>query len=240
MKKFVFYLMFSWGILLLYNCEEAPSLTNPPANYLTFEANQATVSVELNGAGSYDLKVFSTNIENNARTYSVTVDESSTASASSYNVPSTVEIPSGVNEGILALSFVDGEISNSGETLVLNLVGNENVSVGGAITVNIIRNCPSNLEGNYVYANGNPKEVTVERVGETSYVVSADNAFNADYPFDITDTCNEITITGGSITTNFGLAVSGNGTVDSDSGTITLYYNVEGNLENWEMILVKQ
>jgi len=241
MKKIVFYVMMSLVILTSYQCEEAPSLTNPPANYLTFESGPITVPVELDGTGSYNLKVFSTKIENSARTFSVTIDESSSASAVSYTVPSSVQIASGDSEGILSLSFVDDGISNSGETLILNLVGDDNVSVGSAITINLVRNCPSNLEGNYVYANGNEKAVTIERIGEgPDYVVSGDYFFGTDYPFNINDTCNEITVTGGAIPDNFGIPISGNGTVDTETGTITIFYTVDGFLDNGEMILLKQ
>ncbi len=240
MKKILYVALFVALGLLHYNCEEAPSLVDPPADYVTFESEATTALVQLNGTGSLDINVYSTTIANSSRSFSVSVDESSSASAASYTVPSSVDIPAGSNQGVISLSFVDGEISNAGETLVLNLGTQDGTSVGSPITINVLRDCPSNLEGDYVYTNGNQKSVTIVKTGATSYTVSGDAAFTTDYPFNFTDTCNEITITGGAIADNFGLAVSGNGSVDADTGVITFYYTVEGNLDNFEMILERQ
>jgi len=240
MKRIIYVVLIAALGLFHYNCEDAPSLTQSPSDYVSFETTGTTVAVELNGSGSLDLKVYSTMIANSARSFSIVVDETSSASAASYNAPNSVEIPAGSNEGSINLTFTDTAISNSGETLILNLIPDGGTSVGSPITIDLVRDCPSNLEGDYVYSDGNGKAVTIVRTGSTSYTVSGDNAFTTDYAFNITDTCNEIVITGGDIADNFGLAVSGNGTVDSATGTITLFYTVENNLADHQMTLVRQ
>ncbi|PCE64543.1 hypothetical protein [Sediminicola luteus] len=240
MKKSIFLVIAVVLGLANYNCEEAPSLTQSPAEFVSFEAESAKVLVQLNGTGSLDLKVFSTYTSNSARTFDLAIDEASTASPASYNVPATVEIPAGSNEGVINMTFTDTEISNSGETLILNFQPVDGSFVGSSTTIDLVRDCPSNLEGNYVYTNGTGKAVTITRTGATTYTVSADNAFGTDYPFNISDTCNEILVTGGVIEDNFGLAVSGTGTVDANTGTITISYTVENQFTDREMILEKQ
>lgn len=188
MKKINNYLLIS--ILLAFaaiSCEDAPSLTQSPSDYLSFESVETTVPVTLNGTGSLDLKVYSTIVGGNSRSYNITVDDASTASAASYTVPTSVEIPAGSNTGVISMSFVDTAISNSGETLVLNLVPTDETSVGESITVNLVRDCPSDLAGVYnVVSSGtstdgapanNPLvdlayEVTVTQTGPTTYTIS--------------------------------------------------------------------
>ncbi|NDV44266.1 hypothetical protein [Flagellimonas sediminis] len=122
------------------------------------------------------------------------------------------------------------EILNSSQT-----VSDKNTT---AITLQAI--CPSNLEGNYMYINGNESAVTITSTGTGTYEVSRDNAFTNPYPLYISDVCNTLTIPGSYIMDNFGIATSGAGSVDPDTGTITLYYTVDGYFADREMILIKQ
>lgn len=243
MKKLRFACMVMLMGVLFYNCEDAPSLTVPPAEYITFESDEAIALVALNGTGEITVTVYASRIQSSDLMLDIDIDESSTASPVSYTVPPNVTILSGSNEGSFTVSLLDEEISNAGETLVLKLINTDSADgafIGEPITISLVRDCPSNLEGDYVYADGNQKAVTIVRTGTNTYSVSGDSAFTTDYVFDIIDICNEITVTGGEIADSFGLAVSGNGTVDADTGNITIFYTVEGNLDNWEMTLVKQ
>lgn len=219
MKKIFLYGLASIAILLSYNCEEGPSLVDPASDYVTFESTSVTAPVTLNGTGSLDIKVYSTTIANSARSFAVTINEGSSASAASYTVPSSVDIPSGSNEGTLSLGFTDTAISNAGETLILNLSGQDGTSPGEPITVNIVRDCPSDLAGTYtVVSSGtstdgapvnNPLvdlsyEVTVTQVDAASYTISDGVAgvyqdwYCAPYGYcfetegNFTDTCGEL------------------------------------------------
>ncbi len=99
--------------------------------------------------------------------------------------------------------------------------------------------CPSELAGDYVYTDGNQVDATIESTGVGTYKLSRDNAFNASFYIEFSDVCGNLTITGGAIE-SFGIAVSGDGSVDSDTGTITLNYTVDGYFTNRTMTLVKK
>lgn len=246
MKKLSFACLVMLMGALFYNCEDAPSLTVPPAEYVTFEASSATVPVQLNGTGQIDIKVYSTREVTSAKTFNVTVDESSSAVAASYTLPSTVVIPANSNEGTLSVSFVDEGISNSGETLVINLsAADGDVFVGGPITLNVVRDCPSDLAGTYIaVSNGtstdaapvnNPLvdfsyQVTVTKTDATSYTISDGVAgvyqdwYCAPYGYcfetegNFTDTCGVLT---GSWVEAFGSTINLTGT-DNFDGTLTI------------------
>lgn len=245
MKKVVFYSLALVAATLFYNCEVGPSLTDAQSDYVTFETDALSTAVQLNGSGSLDIKVYTTMVSNSARSFGVSVDESSSASPASYTAPSSVDIPAGSNEGLLSLAFVDNEISNAGETLVLNLTSSDGASVGGPITVNIVRDCPSDLAGTYtVVSNGtstdgapvnNPLvdfsyEVTVTQTGATTYSISDGVAgvyqdwYCAPYGYcfetegNFTDTCGELT---GEWVEAFGSTITLTGN-DNFDGTFTV------------------
>lgn len=97
--------------------------------------------------------------------------------------------------------------------------------------------CPSDLGGEYVYTNGNGKDATITSTGPGTYEVSNDNAFGGTYPLNFSDVCGTLTITGGYLEDNFGIPVSGTGSIDYDTGIITLIYTVDGYFDNRPMIL---
>lgn len=125
---------------------------------------------------------------------------------------------------IVALKIVDSseEASNNKGTILLTLQGI----------------CPSDLSGSFKYANG--RDVTITETGTGTYSVSNGTAFVSDYPIYISDLCGTLTITGGYLTDNFGIAVSGTGSVSEDGNTITLVYTVDGYFSNRTMVMTKQ
>lgn len=99
--------------------------------------------------------------------------------------------------------------------------------------------CPSNLEGEYVnQAYGDP--TTITSTGPGTYSISRGNYFNSAYPLNITDVCGNLTIKGGFLEDNYGIVQSGQGSVDPDTGTISLVYTAEGYFENRPLVLIKQ
>ena len=241
MKKLVYICIVAIAAIF-YNCEDAPSLTVPPADYVSFETDEATALVALDGTGEITVNVYATRVQGSDLVLGLQVSEASSASAASYSIPSSITIPSGSNEAAFTVSLIDEEISNAGESLILNMVNDADngTLVGEPIEISLVRDCPSELEGDWVYTDGNQKSVTIVKTGSTTYTVSGDNTFGTDYAFNISDTCNEITVTGGEIADSFGLAVSGNGTYDSATGELIIFYTVENNLDNREMTLVRQ
>lgn len=185
MKKISIFLLAAFSLFAITSCEDDSGVTES-LKFVAFDSKAKTVSVELNGTGSTNLKVYTTSVAGSDRTFTVTVDDASTADASSYTVPTTVTIPSGTNVGDLSLSFTDTNISNSGETLILSLSGDD-YFVGENVTLNLVRNCPSDLAGTYMaVSNGtstdgapvnNPLvdfsyQVVITQTGTTTYTIS--------------------------------------------------------------------
>lgn len=178
-------------------------------------------------------------------TFSIAVDATSSTAVegTEFSLGETeFTIPAGSNSAS-AVIMVNSENldSNDPKQAVIEIVSSsETVSSNKAkIAITLQAICPSNLEGDYAYTS-NGREVTITSTGTGTYSLSADDAFGGEYPIYFSDVCNTLTITGGYLPDNFGIGVSGTGSVDPDTGTITLYYTADGYLDNREMILEKQ
>ena len=156
-----------------------------------------------------------------------------------------VTIPAGSNVGELLVK-VNSDLLDSSNPPVLTLEivdssqkvsSNKNIMY---ITLQAV--CPSNLAGSYtlVRPNGLVKNITITSTGVGTYEVSGDARFAANYPFNISDVCGTIKVTGGYLTDNFGIPVSGYGSVDQTTGAITIYYTAEGYTSNLKMVYNKK
>lgn len=171
--------------------------------------------------------------------------DSEAAEGEEFEIPNkTVTIPAGKNAADLVVIINNDNLDPADpKDMVLEIVSStETVSSNNnivAVTLQAI--CPSDLAGKYVFANGTGVEVTVTETGTGTYEVSGDNAFvGGGYPFNFSDLCGELTVTGGYLPDNFGIPVSGYGTVDPETGDITIYYTAEDYFDNRPMIMIKQ
>lgn len=114
------------------------------------------------------------------------------------------------------------------------------VSDNPSVAVTLQAICPSNLAGEYVYTTGAKRDITITETGSGTYSVSADDYFRGEYSFNITDVCGKLTVTGGFLTDNYGIAVSGSGTVDEETGEITITYTADGYISDRKMIMKKK
>ena len=141
-RFFVLFLSLSFVIL---GCTQDDSHTTSPFNFVTFETKVKNISVNPGATLATNVKVYSSKKSGSARTYNVAVAASSTMLAANYTVPATVTIPANSNEGVLTISTVGNGLSLSlAKTIVLNLVGEEGLDVGSALTINVRENCPLN------------------------------------------------------------------------------------------------
>ena len=124
--------------------------------------------------------------------------------------------------------------------LILEIVSSSQTVSNGKhkTTVTLQAICESKLAGEYTYTN-NGRAVTIKSTGTGTYEASRDNAFASPYPFKFSDNCGVLTVTGGYLTDNFGIPVSGTGTVNKTTGDITFSYTAEGYFANRTMILKK-
>ncbi|MBU3027726.1 hypothetical protein [Zobellia galactanivorans] len=176
-------------------------------------------------------------------TVTIGVDESSTAiEGNEFSLGETkFTIPAGSNttSAVIMVNSANLDGDNPKEAVLEILTSSKTVSSNrNKIAITLQGICPTFLEGNYVYPDSG-REVTIESTGVGTYSVSADNYFSGIYSFEFSDYCNSLTVTGGFLPDNFGIGVSGTGSVDPETGTITFYYTADGYFSNYEMVLEK-
>jgi len=237
---------------LVTSCD-SDDTTAEVANFVTFEDSSLSTAVPQNGSSSYDIKVYANNESGSARTFNVNVDESSSLSADSYDVPATVTIPANSNEGTLTVMLSDTNISNSGDVLTLRLEGNSGMYFGGPVSLNVLRDCPSDLAGTYsVLTSGQstdpaapdpvvdlPYTVTITKTGANTYTVSDIFAgiyidwyceaydYCAETEGSFTDVCGTLSA---DFTEPFGESASLSGTVNDDNTLTISFQNAFGDM----------
>ncbi|MFJ1329082.1 hypothetical protein [Capnocytophaga canimorsus] len=161
-----------------------------------------------------------------------------------FSIPNKeVVIPAGSSVGEFMVKVNSAQLdSENPKKMVLQIVNSSQTVSNNKKTTGVVLQaiCPSDLAGDYVYLNGNEREVTIKSTGEGTYSVSADNAFRGKYSFEISDVCGKLKVTGGFLKDNHGIALSGHGNVDETTGNITIHYTADGYFENREMILKKK
>ncbi len=137
----LFVLLLSLG--LVTSCDHDDEIAQP--DYVSLQYSPAAgenVGVEVGGTTNYDVKVYSAKIANQDQTYNVVVLPNSTLAAAGYNVPATVTIPAGSNEGTLSISVSDIGLGVAGKTLFLGIEADPSYSIGAPVRFNVARVCP--------------------------------------------------------------------------------------------------
>lgn len=136
----VFLVLLALG--LVASCNYDDDMEAP--NYVSFQFSPvgANVGVPLDGSTTYEAKVYTADIVDQDRQFDVVVNSSSTLGSEAFNVPSTVTVPGGSNEGTITIDVSDVNLGVSGKKLVLNIQKTEEVSVGDPLTLNVSRTCP--------------------------------------------------------------------------------------------------
>jgi hypothetical protein len=153
MKRIAFLTLLILSVFGFNSCKDQIAGTEF-INYASFEKKTATVVLEKNGTEDLVVKVYTTKITDADRTINIVIliDDSS-ADPAAYNVPSSVTIPANSNEGEFTISLSDVNISADGETVVVKLVGDNNLFTGDKFTVNLLVYCPLNIDdflGDYI------------------------------------------------------------------------------------------
>lgn len=130
--------------LLLMACSNEDEFV--PPNFVTFETDEMSFTVNEGSSGSFDVTLYTANLSGEDRTFTINVDESSTLDPAAYELPSTVVVPANTNEATFTVNISDNEISNTGETLVLKIEKEENLDLGSPLTVNVSKFCPVDIE----------------------------------------------------------------------------------------------
>lgn len=112
------------------------------ADYVAFESKSIDIETPATGSGEAELKVYTTQKTGSDRTFTITVDPSTTAATGTYTVPTTVTVPKNSNVGTFS---IQSDASNIGKKIVLIFAADESTLVGSSMTVNIYEECPDNL-----------------------------------------------------------------------------------------------
>ena len=244
MKKYLklFLTLFAFSAFLS-SCESDDDST---PNFVTFASETQDFAVTQNGNGSFDVTVYTNKQVGSSRTFNIEVLGSSSLGAEAYDVPASVTVPGGSNVGTFTVNVTDTNIDNAGETLILSLSEGDNFFTGEPLSINVTRDCPSDLAGTYsVLTSGQstdgaaadpvvdlPYTVTITKTGENTYSVSDIFAgiyidwycdayeYCVETEGSFTDVCGNLS---SSFTEPFGEAASISGTNNGD-GTLTISF----------------
>lgn len=244
MKKYfkLFLTLFAFSAFLS-SCESDDDST---PDFVTFASESQDFAVTQNGNGSFDVTVYTNKESGSSRTFNIDVLESSTLGSDAYDVPASVTVPGGSNEGTFTVNVSDTNIGNAGETLILGFSESNNFFTGEPLSINVTRDCPSDLAGTYsVLSSGQstdpaapdpvvdlPYTVTLTKTGDNTYSVSDIFAgvyidwyceaygLCAETEGSFTDVCGSLS---SSFTEPFGEAASISGTNNGD-GTLTVTF----------------
>ncbi len=145
------------------SCSEEDTLSDNIFNYVTFGASSYATGVDVNGTATVEVEVLTSQSSGSARTFSVSVDPTSTAAAGSYTVPSTVTVPAGSQVGILPVELSDVDLGIGINSLIINFMDEEGLFVGDGTTIDYTQNCEEvNLTLDLVFHDAWPQEASWE------------------------------------------------------------------------------
>ncbi|NER18680.1 hypothetical protein [Spongiivirga citrea] len=153
MKKLVYTLLIG---LIICSCDKDSQVTADSQGdqfLLGFDATSFDLPVTVDGVSEISVPVGISNVSDTDRSFTISVDESSTASSAEYTIPSTFVVPAGENIGTFV---VTGNFDAVPDAVTNTIVVNIDEVTGGVLnsrpsaTISIFRFCPSDLAGTYV------------------------------------------------------------------------------------------
>lgn len=113
-----------------------------PPNYVTFERDtKADVGVDIGSTSTHEVTIYTANTTSSDRTFDLVVNEATTLDAAAYNLPASVTIPGGSNEGTFTVEVSDMNLGLTGKQLVIDLAETADLSAGGSYTIVVNRTC---------------------------------------------------------------------------------------------------
>ena len=142
MKKTNLLLILTLSLFAFFGCEKNEDvIAVSQIDYLAFSSDSFSTGVDPGGNTNVDITVYASNISSSDRAFNVAVDPSSDAAAGSYDVPASVNIPSGTNEGTLTVALSDVNLGIGSHNLTLNFDLSEGQFDGGSTTISYMQNC---------------------------------------------------------------------------------------------------
>jgi hypothetical protein len=138
MKKIAYILLILLSVVYLQSCED--TYLPPTLEYITFEKTVFSTGVDVGGATTVEIPVYTGNIISADRTFNIDVDGSA-AAAGSYTAPSSVTIPGGTNKGIISVSLTDTNLGIGVNKLKIKFIADGETTVGPATSIEYLQNC---------------------------------------------------------------------------------------------------
>lgn len=177
MKKILYLILTVTTIFAFNSCEEnGPEPTG--IKYITFEESSKSYVLDQGTTLDATYKIYTSNKVGSDTTLNLSVTGS--LDASNYTVPATVTMLANSNEAIVNVQIIENNFDQiNGETLSITLDSPSNYFTGSTtLDIKVDVFCPSQIEGAYVYGDGNGKPVTVTvDSGINNFVVSGGNFF---------------------------------------------------------------
>ena len=193
MKKIINIFLIIFSFVLFQNCEDDQFESS--LNYVSFGDTTYSTGVDVGGNTTIDVIVYTSKIVESDVNFNISVDPDSNAALGSYNVPSSVTVPSGSNKGTLTVALSDVDLGIGINKLVLNFNDvTSGYGNGDSTTVEYIQNC-TEVTG--------VLDLTFDRWG-------------SEVSWEIHDSLGGLVVEGG------GYSDTGSGTSTSDSINITL------------------
>ena len=122
----------------LFNCED--TLEPSALDYIAFGTDKYSTGVDPGGATTFDIPVYTAKVYSAATTFNVTVDGAK-AAAGSYDVPASVSIAAGSNEGVLTVSLSDVNLGIGINAITINFKDEAGSYHGESTTLAYVQNC---------------------------------------------------------------------------------------------------
>jgi len=138
MKKIANIFLILFVSISLLNCED--TLEPSALDYIAFGTDTYSTGVDPGGSTTFDIPVYTAKVYSAATTFNVTVDGSN-AAAGSYDVPASVSIAAGTNEGILTVSLSDVNLGIGVNEITINFEDVAGAYHGESTTLEYVQNC---------------------------------------------------------------------------------------------------
>ena len=139
MKKInlILLLFLSMSLFVFNSCDDDES----EFVYVTFAEPEYSKGVDVGGTESFNITVYTGANVGSDTSFNIAIDPSSDAAAGSYEIPTSVTVPSGSNEGTFTVNLSDVNLGIGINNLVLNFDALRNYFDGGSTTISYVQNC---------------------------------------------------------------------------------------------------
>jgi hypothetical protein len=138
MKKIKLILLAVFAMVAFNSCEE--NVEPSALDYIAFGTDTYSTGVDPGGSTSFDIPVYTGKVYSAAKTFNITVDGSNGA-AGSYDVPASVTVAAGSNEGILTVSLSDVNLGIGVNEITINFEDVAGAYHGESTTLKYVQNC---------------------------------------------------------------------------------------------------